>query len=577
MSGSFAALQSRGGAAAGGKGERKRFAFMQPDEKEAYLKKKRADEIKAAMDAHKDASASSSRGKIPVPMWEADVAKLTRVVDGDGTLKVMYNHGTAESPDLREECYVTPLCHVTKTTMLYGAGTKFEDKTDPNPKPPGPKDWAYMMAVQIGLPYPSDIDSINAKALEEQTKSIEFLRARNKFIIAQPIEDKRIYPGLRAKEEEDVAERKQEALDDKKEFTPLMEQRTRQTYWRKAINRGIDVINEKTESGQEIEFFEINLKSGTFFMDKSPKKEACPAEVDDVLANATEESKIMHARAFKDAYAQGYRHAPIRVYDLDDNLIMTSIFKKPLHDGDLVIVCITGSWYQKGINRGCSNHPARVALVRDTRRSSTFVKMNTTVYAQHVRRRTPLEVNVLTKIKACTAEDGLELTDLITALGDSVDTTKLTNAITALIKHEFVRNGKSKMHFALVDKNLNIAALPVEEEEEEEGTDFAMIVEKARANVEKKKAAEAEAAAKKKKDEEEEAAKKANVAQATTAVATGLGAIVPAAQTPRTSTAVASMVAEAKKKDEDDEDDDRPVHAAPVAETPAAKRQKRDK
>ena len=348
----------------------------------------------------------------------------------------------------------------------------------------------------------------------------------------------------------------------------------KRNFWRKQVKRQCEII--KDDDGKEL-FWELRQKSGSFFSSsETASKEEVPKEVTDVLATSTDERKLQQARVIKEAYDEGYMFSRVPVDDIDGKLIECSIFHSPIHDGAVVVASISITWYQDGINRGCSMHPARIRRIQDTEFGRNRIDLGTQVYAQHLKERTRHEIAVLHQIKACTDADGLDLVTLMLNIGADFPTEQLTDAISSLTKDGMIKQGKTISHMLLTNPALNIAALPQATEEVDDKAVFAKVVAEAKAKVEAKlaeeakKKAEAEEAEKKKKAEEQEAEKKKKAAAEEAAKVTATLAPQTGAKRSLAAGGVADSMIAAHSEDDDDA-------LFPRVPTPDAQPQKRHK
>jgi hypothetical protein len=495
----FSALKAAPTTAAAARSTKKAVKDMNPDEKKKFYQGKHRQLVETAQAAHDQAGGSKSQGKRPVKMWEADVSKLVHKVDDKGTLIVEYNHGTKEKPDVHKECYITPLCHITGTGMLSGAGVYYESKTEP--KPPSTKDWAHMCNLNLGLQYPQSAIDANPNCVDEQQKSMQF------FLVDRPnacadfcIDDPSVYPHHR-----DGAE---EAVKNAQSFSPTkltdeQKRSARRKYWLTVMKMQTKEI--KDETNDSVLFHEISLKSKSFFPPHDiARRKPLSQEVIDVLESGTaDERKLKHAMVIKQAYDEGYDLTRVYVVDLDGNPIQCSVFSSPVHDTALVQACFSVFWYQDGTNRGATYNPAKIGEIEKPKYDRTNVDLGTTVYAQKIKERTPHEIAVLTHAKACAAPEGLDLVELIKAIGNKSTTEQITAAIKSLTKDQLIKEGKTEMFIAIVNPSLDIAALPVKIDEQTNDP-AESVVAKARRMLDEKIAAE-----KKKKEEEDEKARQA--------------------------------------------------------------------
>ena len=487
---------------------------MTPAELSEYLKKKNKAMLTVAEEAAKGNNAVMTTGKRPVKLWEAEVERLVMQVDAKGDVKVMYNHGTREKPDLHEECYILPLCRVSKSNMARGIGVKYEGNADKAQPSKGPRDWSLIMGLVLGLPIPADILRVNPSAPLEQERGMAFVRAREEMLALRCATDDSIYPDVRDKDERTSVANTLSLIEN-----PTAEQvlGAKKNFWKAAVKRGTSYVKEKTSDGKDLSYIEFKVNSYTFFKQFDGRKEEMPAEVSEALATPTEQWKVEQAKIIKSAYDEGYKLSRLRVQDLDGKPIEASIFACPLHDNDLVLPLVSMTWYSQGTNRGCSVHPMLIRLVDSVARSHAQVNVDTVAYAQTLKRRSALEIRILRAVKAYVHPGGLAVEALIEE-NSTTEPADLSAALNSLVKDRLIQPGMSRTHFEIVNKDLNIDDLPIETEAAEDLGDFAKVVAEARARLEKKRVEDAHAEAERKAAEAAAAAKQKQAAEVAAAL-----------------------------------------------------------
>jgi hypothetical protein len=544
-------IPTAGGAATGAKKKMSKQEL-------AEFQKKKAKETKEIALAEAQGNAFMGGGKTPVKLWEADASRLSYVIDEKGVVFLKYNHGTPEKPEMHTERIFLPLARVGKASMLRGIGSKYDpEEGAQKQESKGPRDWMRIFSLRIGLPLPAHILAAFPEAVEQDRRAVEYLLAREDYFATVCATDQRAYPHLRKKEAEAVERAKVMFAKPTEEQILMM----KKNFWIQETKRGVEKVMEVDKDGNsKMAFLEITLKTYTFMPQYEGKKKELPAEVQEVLdGGSTDEKKIEAARTIKDAYDKGFCLTELHINDINKNPIKCSVFGNPLHDNDLVLTLASVSYYSNGTNNGFTHHNVVTDVIQPVNFAHGHAQVDSSDVVKKLKQRSPLEIRILRMVKACVAEGGLSVMDLI---DDDTDTAKLTAALNGLVRDKLIAAGASREHFVMVDKDLDIDTLPTLQEEGDDESDYQKIVELARAALKKQREEDAKAKAEKEAKEAAEAEKQKRAAD----VAAGLngGAAPVSGDKPSADAIRASMSAMTAPPAEDDEDQ----------EAPAVKRQK---